>query len=368
MKIFDVLFLAIRKREFDFLVRRHNTDVRLYGAFGSEWDIRHIKHYEPDYTPEPQGSDQIFFPGSNSFFHLPLRLAKYVQREQPDILITPSFRFSFQQFILNFFLPRNTKLIVQHHTESPYKNRLKLRLQQKAFARANAFIFTSSVIAAEFVKAGIIRDASLVYEMPEGSTPLHATDKAAARQSLKLPETKLLFLWVGRLIANKDPLTMLKAFGRFAKNNPRAQLFMFYHEEDLLAEVKHFIEESGLTDNIHLQGRATQEELESWYNACDFFISASHYESTGFAFLEALACGCVPIASNIPSFQKLSNNGDCAILFEPGNADDLYEKLRRLDALDYDALRQRAITHFEKELSFPALSRKFMEIISGIHE
>jgi glycosyltransferase involved in cell wall biosynthesis len=103
--------------------------------------------------------------------------------------------------------------------------------------------------------------------------------------------------------------------------------------------------------------------LESWNNACDYFISASHYESTGYALCEALACGCVPIATNIPSFQKLSNNGACAILFQPGNEDDLYNKLRQLTTLDYEAVRQRAITFFEKDLSFSAVSRKFAQIV-----
>ena len=75
---------------------------------------------------------------------------------------------------------------------------------------------------------------------------------------------------------------------------------MFYHEDDMLAEVAQFVEEAGLSHAVHLKGRVAQNELEAWYNACDYFISASHYESTGYALCEALACGCVPIAPISP--------------------------------------------------------------------
>lgn len=366
MKIFNVLFLAIRKKDFDFLVRRHNIDVQLYCEFDTGWDIWHIKHYENDYSPEPQGRGQAFFPGNNSFFHFPLRLGKYVKEQKPDIIIAHGFGFAFQQFILNFFLPKKTRLIVQHHAESPYQNPIKLWLQRKAFGRASAYLFSSNVMAEEFIRAGIINDISLVHELPESTTSFRVADKAQARNDLHLPDKATLFLWVGRLNANKDPLTVLKAFHRFAQDDPKVELFMFYHEDDMIAEVGQFIDEHNLSHTVHLKGRVAQEELEAWYNACDYFISASHYESTGYALCEALACGCVPIATSIPSFQKLSNNGQFAILFEPGNADDLYEKLKQLDTLDYDALRQRIIKHFESELSFPALSRKFAGIVKSV--
>src|ERR1044072_1745210 len=223
MKIFNVLFLAIQKKNFNFLVRRHNIDVQLYCEFDSNWDIRHIKHYERNYIPEPQSDDQVFFPGNNSFFHFPLPFAKYVQQQKPDIIIAHGFGFVFQQFVLNFFLPKKAKIIVQHHAESPYKNALKRWLQRKAFSRANAYLFSSRMMAEEFIKAGIINDASLIHEMPESSTTLKAKDKAQARRNLQLVGNKLLFLWVGRLNANKDPLTVLKAFRQFVKSNPLAE-------------------------------------------------------------------------------------------------------------------------------------------------
>lgn len=367
MKIFNVLFLAIRQKDFDFLVRRHNIDVQLYCAFDSRWDVRHIKHYEDNYIPDPQSADQVFFPGNNSFSHLPLSFGNYVRQQKPDVIIAHSFSFAFQQFILNFFLPKKTKLIVQHHAESPFKNPIKLWLQKKAFRWASAYLFSSRSMADEFIRAGIIRDKSLVYEMPESSTTFRPTDKAAARQDLNLPHSGLLFLWVGRLNANKDPLTVLKAFRRYAQHNAHAQLYMFYHEDDMIAEVTQFIQTSGLSNVVHLNGRVAQDDLEAWYNACDYFISASYYESTGYALCEALACGCVPIASDIPSFQKLTNHGECAILFEPGDDADLYEKLGSLSPANHDAIRLRAITHFKEELSFPALSKKFAEIVRKIH-
>ena len=72
-------------------------------------------------------------------------------------------------------------------------------------------------MAGEFIRAGIISDMSLVYELPESSTVFLPMDKAQARKELRLPADGLLFLWVGRLNANKDPLTALKAFSPVLK-------------------------------------------------------------------------------------------------------------------------------------------------------
>ena len=60
-----------------------------------------------------------------------------------------------------------------------------------------------------------------------------------------------------------------------------------------------------------------QSELEKIYNQHQFFILGSHYEGSGYALLEAMACGCIPIVTNIPSYKFMTNNGDCALLFSP---------------------------------------------------
>ena len=82
---------------------------------------------------------------------------------------------------------------------------------------------------------------------------------------------------------------------------------MLFGEKDLLEEIEKFIAESlRLKDKVHLVGKRSHDELESWFSAADYYISSSHREGGSYALTEAMACGCIPIVTSIPS----SRGGD----------------------------------------------------------
>lgn len=101
-----------------------------------------------------------------------------------------------------------------------------------------------------------------------------------------------------------------------------------------------------------LIGQVKQRELETWYNSANYYISGSHEESCGFALLEAMACGCIPIVTNIPTFRKITKQGELGLLFEPGDEDSLIAQLSKLPLLEEEQLSDKITAYFEKELSF----------------
>ncbi len=62
----------------------------------------------------------------------------------------------------------------------------------------------------------------------------------------------------------------------------------------------------------------------------DIFVLPSLSEAFSNALLEAMACGCCPIGSNVGGTPELIADGERGLLFEPGNAEDLAAKLARL--------------------------------------
>ena len=62
-------------------------------------------------------------------------------------------------------------------------------------------------------------------------------------------------------------------------------------------------------------GRVSDEELVRLYNQADCFVFPSLYEGFGLPPLEAMACGCPVLVSDIPVEREVC--GDAALYFNP---------------------------------------------------
>lgn len=362
MKILNVLFYAIPKSQYEFVTYRHSIDSGAFSEISEKYNFKYFKLHEPDYLPSNYTSNEYYFEGRNRFFHFPLRMYLSIKREKPDAIFLHSFIFPFQVIFLRFFISKQTKIILQHHAEKPFINTIKRWFQKVAYSRVNAFLFSSFDLAQQYLDEGIINDKNKVHEVMEGSSLFLPKDKMAARRKLGT-EGENLFLWVGRLNENKDPLTVLKAFRSYKVKNTDFKLYMIYGTFEMESEVKKFISENGMETNIQLVGKVQHEDLEDWYSASDYFIAASHYEGSGIAMCESMACGCIPIVTYIPSFRTMIKEGNCGYLFQPGNADELLTILLNLNFSQKEKMKKRVLEQFNNELSLKAIGRKIEGVI-----
>ncbi len=61
---------------------------------------------------------------------------------------------------------------------------------------------------------------------------------------------------------------------------------------------------------IVYMGPLITSDLVKQYQRCDFFVFPSHSEGLGKALLEAMACGCPVICSDIPTFKEIISDKD----------------------------------------------------------
>jgi glycosyltransferase involved in cell wall biosynthesis len=102
--------------------------------------------------------------------------------------------------------------------------------------------------------------------------------------------------------------------------------------------IRHAITSQGLGDRIAILGAVTRERLEGLYRAADLFVLASHFESYGMAFAQAVAHG-LPVIGTTAGAIPDTVSSTAGILVLPGNAEALVHPLRLLIE-DADA-RQR---------------------------
>ena len=295
------------------------------------------------------------------------RLFRFFNSQKTAIVLFHGFSFPIRFLLLKFILGKNFKWMIQHHAGNPSKNKLKSFIQRIAYTQADGYFFVTKAQAATFIEKKIIPSKELVFEIMECSTSFQLSDKQTARAKLGIATQKKIFIWVGNLDKNKDPMCMLKAFQSYKNQANTFELYLFFDKTDLLATMQSFITQNQLESFVFLKGKIENKQLENWFNASDFFVSCSHSEGSGLALAEAMACGCIPIVSNIPSFEYMTDNAAVGKLFAKGNPMHLAEKLNELTRINFDLERKRTREIFMERLSFQAIGKKTSEVIHHLY-
>ncbi len=119
---------------------------------------------------------------------------------------------------------------------------------------------------------------------------------------------------------------LAKAFVLAARQHPELRLMMLGNGS-LAAQLRQIFTRGEVADFVVYPGQVKQAELPKYYRAADLFVSASHSDGTSISMLEALACGCPVLLSDIPGNMEWIKPGEQGWLFRDGNALDLAEKM-----------------------------------------
>jgi glycosyltransferase involved in cell wall biosynthesis len=136
-----------------------------------------------------------------------------------------------------------------------------------------------------------------------------------------LPEN--YFVYAGRLVAVKGVHTLLKAMRQIKL----AHLYVAGIGE-LDQELRTYAQKNGIT-NITFLGQLSRSELVPLVQKAAFTVAPSEwYENNPMTVLESFACGTPVIGARIGGIPELVNDGYTGLLFKPGNADELVEKIQ----------------------------------------
>jgi len=152
--------------------------------------------------------------------YFPLQLHAYVKKLQPDIVFINGLIFPIQVIQLRLKLGVTVKIILLHRGEKPHRG-IKRLLQKLADKCIDAYLFTSAEFGKDWTQHGNIGNQNKIHEVIQASSVFYPQEKTLARSAAGVDNSPA-FLWVGRLDANKDPLTVVKAFIQFARFQPAA--------------------------------------------------------------------------------------------------------------------------------------------------
>ena len=126
-----------------------------------------------------------------------------------------------------------------------------------------------------------------------------------------------------------------------------------------------------LGDRVIFAGQVSDEELPVHYACCDVLVlpSTTMGEAFGVVLLEAMACAKPVIASNLPGVRSVVSHGEDGLLVEPGDVDDLAEKMQILLAEGPQrrrAMGQRGRAKVEQKYTWPKIIPRLVQVYEDV--
>ncbi|PCC27905.1 glycosyl transferase family 1 [Glutamicibacter sp. BW80] len=142
-------------------------------------------------------------------------------------------------------------------------------------------------------------------------------------------------LFVGRLAVEKNVNELIEALA-IMKQVPDAVLEVVGGGEQR-APLERIAHEQGLSDRVRFLGHVTTEELRLAYLRCDVFCQPGTAELQSLVTLEALSASKPVVLANAMALPHLVDVGVNGYMFEPGNREDLAQKLDTVLSMDKQA-------------------------------
>ena len=156
-----------------------------------------------------------------------------------------------------------------------------------------------------------------------------------------------MLLAVGRLVARKGYMTLLRAMPAILQENPNAKL-VIVGRGHMKSSLEKNAKKLGISDSIHIQSSLSFEELAQHFRSADLVVYPSYYEGQGLIPLESLASG-TPVAT--VDQEPLTEMVDESVggLFKRGEPEDLARCVNEM--LTSEDTAKKAILGRERVLS-----------------
>lgn len=151
-------------------------------------------------------------------------------------------------------------------------------------------------------------------------------------------------LYVGEMIERKYPLEVMDAL---EKAYPKGDYQLTYVGNGLLLErIKERVNSGEVKGKVRVLGKIPRDTIKAQYDDADIMVMISKWEVFGLVYLEAMARGCITIASRDEGFDGIIVDGENGFLCKAGDADELASVFQRIGAMTTEeklAMSQKAI-------------------------
>lgn len=186
------------------------------------------------------------------------------------------------------------------------------------------------------------------------------------RNTLSARTGNFTIVAISRLVDIKNPFTLLDAFQQSLDQNSHLTYMGDGSLRDALISKSR---ETNMDAQVTFTGLISREKVfENLINA-DLFISSSRGEGLPVSVLEALACSCPVLLSDIPPHREIAESVDFIPLVKPGDVSGFareIKRLREMSASERSMIGQQCRKLVEKRFSLDAMHAGYEEVYTQI--
>jgi glycogen synthase len=221
-------------------------------------------------------------------------------------------------------------------------------------------IVTSTKLMTREIIGGFELDPALVHRIPNGIDPAWWKSDGPSVDTAEHPP--LVLTW-GRVQFEKGFQVLARAMSTLRQRLPGIEC-MIAGRGSYLPELQSQVDIEGVSDIVQLPGFLSDHELRSTIHRAACVVIPSLYEPFGIVALEALAGGAPLIVADTGGLAELVGGTGSALLFEPGNADELADRIEQLltDPELAEKMRTRGAELLDATYSWDAIAARTIDV------
>ncbi len=261
-----------------------------------------------------------------------LLFAHYWLSGEVACLLRPQLAAGWAHVAHTLGLVKNRSLASGARPEPQNRIRLEGEIAQQA-----DLLLASTVEEADELVNSYGANPDRVFVVPPGVdlATFRPLDRDEARQKIGYKGGPLL-LFVGRLERLKGVEIAIRALALLSdRAHPDLRLLVLGEDsrdgdESEKERLKAIASSLGVRDRVDFLGSVAHHELPYFYSAADACVMPSYSESFGLVGLEAQACGCPVVASDVPGLRSVVRDGVSGYLIDGNDPATYAERIGRL--------------------------------------
>lgn len=185
-------------------------------------------------------------------------------------------------------------------------------------------------------------------------------DRKLARNQLGISNKKIVIVTTGRITFVKGWDFLLESFRKFLEKVPDSQ-FIFVGDGNQKGKLEIAAYDLLLRGQLKITGFVDSKTVSSYLNSCDVFVLGSIIEGWPTAVVEALACGCNIVSTEVSGIDEMVNNGKNGFICTERDASAFSNFM--INALELEKPNTVSLTK-SKRYSKISLRNDFEEILS----
>lgn len=276
---------------------------------------------------------------------------------------------------------RNSEMLPGILLRSVLGKRLKLLFTSAAQRRHSGYtrwlLRRMDAVIATSAKSGAYLEVphTVIHHGIDADAFCPASDKAAIRKQLGLPEQGKLIGCFGRIRPQKGNDIFVDAMLEVLPKHPDAIAVMMGgvtdQFQDFVQALKDKVGAAGLSERFLFLPEAVDWEITQYFQSLDIYVAPQRWEGFGLTPLEAMACAVPAVATRVGAFEELIADGETGTLVDiedtkaiAAATDALLSDPEKL-AAQASAARDRAAGHFHINTEARAIIDVYRQLLTS---